>query len=84
MRLDSQFAQTPPPPPPEDKPSKAPAMEEGGEEMAAEGGNDDMMTMLGIGVLLFGALAFVLVKRKKAQASRSHGNDAQMGEGLGT
>ncbi len=76
---DSQFAATPPPPPEEIKPSKAPAME--GEEVATEGG-DDMMTMLGIGVLLFGALAFVLVKRKKAQAYRS--NDAQAGEGLGT
>lgn len=79
---DSQFAQTPPPPPPEEKPAKAPAMEDG-EEVAAEGSND-MMTMLGIGVLLFGALAFVLVKRKKAQANRSSGNDVQMGEGLGT
>lgn len=76
---DSQFAATPPPPPEEIKPTKAPAAE--GEEVAAEGG-DDMMTMLGIGVLLFGALAFVLVKRKKAQAYRS--NDAQAGEGLGT
>lgn len=75
---DSQFAAAPPPPP-EAKPSKAPAAE--GEEVAAEGG-DDMMTMLGIGVLLFGALAFVLVKRKKAQSYKS--NDAQMGEGLGT
>lgn len=81
---DSQFAQTPPPPPPEDKPTKAPAMEEGGDEAAATEGGDDMMTMLGIGVLLFGALAFVLVKRKKAQANRSSGNDVQMGEGLGT
>ncbi|AZZ35337.1 hypothetical protein CIK05_00475 [Bdellovibrio sp. qaytius] len=77
------FAAAPPPPPPADvtaaKPKKAPAAE--GEEVAAEGG-DDMMTMLGIGVVLFGALAFVLVKRKKAQANRSH--DAQAGEGLGT
>lgn len=81
---DSQFAQTPPPPPPEEQITKAPAATGEGEEVAAEGGSDDMMTMLGIGVLLFGALAFVLVKRKKAQANRSHGNDAQMGEGLGT
>lgn len=80
---DSQFAQTPPPPP-EDKPAKAPAMEDGGDEAAATEGSDDMMTMLGIGVLLFGALAFVLVKRKKAQANRASGNDVQMGEGLGT
>lgn len=76
---DSQFAAAPPPPPEEERPNKAPAME--GEEIAAEGG-DDMMTMLGIGVILFGALAFVLVKRKKAQASRA--NDAQMGESIGT
>lgn len=81
---DSQFAQTPPPPPPEEQAAKAPAGSEEGDEMAAAEGGDDMMTMLGIGVLLFGALAFVLVKRKKAQANRAHGNDAQMGEGLGT
>lgn len=80
---DAQFAQTPPPPPPEEQITKAPAATDEGEEVATEG-SDDMMTMLGIGVLLFGALAFVLVKRKKAQANRSHGNDAQMGEGLGT
>ncbi len=76
---DMAMATPPPPPDAEAKPAKAPAAE--GEEMATEGG-DDMMTMLGIGVLLFGALAFVLVKRKKAQAARS--NDVQMGEGLGT
>ena len=78
---EDAFAATPPPPPLEEeaKPSKSPAAE--GEEIAAEGG-DDMMTMLGIGVILFGALAFVLVKRKKAQANRSH--DIQAGEGLGT
>ncbi|MES2802516.1 MAG: hypothetical protein V4654_08505 [Bdellovibrionota bacterium] len=77
---DSQFASAPPPPPEEAKPSKAPAME--GEDAIVTEGGDDMMTMLGLGVLLFGALAFVLVKRKKAQAYRS--NDAQAGEGLGT
>lgn len=78
---EDAFAATPPPPPPQEevKPNKAPAAE--GDELAAEGG-DDMMTMLGIGVILFGALAFVLVKRKKAQANRSH--DIQAGEGLGT
>lgn len=81
---DSQFAQTPPPPPPEEKPNKAPAGD-GEEAVAAEGtGQDDMLTMLGIGVVLFGALAFVLVKRKKAQANRNSSNDIQMGEGLGT
>lgn len=77
---DAQFAQNTPPPPPEDKPNKAPAME--GDEVAATEGGDDMMTMLGIGVVLFGALAFVLVKRKKAQANRA--NDVHMNEGLGT
>jgi hypothetical protein len=79
---DAAFAQTAPPPPPEDKPSKAPAGD--GEEVAATEGGEDMMTMLGIGVLLFGALAFVLVRRKKAQANRNGNNDIQMGEGLGT
>jgi LPXTG-motif cell wall-anchored protein len=72
---DLAMAATPPPPAPglDDKPAKSPAAE--GEEVVAEGG-DDMMTMLGIGVVLFGALAFVLVKRKKAQAARS--NDIHM------
>lgn len=72
---DAQFA-SPPPPPPE-KIDKAPANEEGDE--IAEGGEDDTMTMLGIGVLLFGALAFVLVKRKKARAN----SDMSLGD-LGT
>ena len=76
---DANMAAPPPPPPAAqaDRPKKAPAMEDGEAPEAAAG--SDIYTILGLGVLLCGALAFVLVKRKKAKAA-----EAALGETLNT
>jgi len=64
----------PPPPPPDmaasaepQKPGKKPAGDASMEEAPAEA-EQDMYTMLGIGVLVCGAVAFVIVKRRKKKA----------------